>query len=99
MEIYEGHDAGRRCPCVSNHVPVVNHVVRHHIWPKGKGGPDTEENLIWLCPTTHENTHTCEREYYRYEGKPPWAVLRYYSTLSRELARRAYVSAQIGVLV
>lgn len=91
--VYESHDAGRLCPCVSRHVPVVNHVIRHHIWPKGSGGPDTEDNLIWLCPTTHENTHTCERLYRQYEGHPPWDRLLSFSLLSRDLGRRAYRSS------
>lgn len=51
------HDKGKRCLCVSDHRPPVLEFIEHHIWPEFMGGPDTEDNLVWLCPTTHYNVH------------------------------------------
>jgi hypothetical protein len=30
---------------------------RHHRLPRGRGGPDTPENLLWLCAAHHDWTH------------------------------------------
>jgi hypothetical protein len=93
------HDSGQSCTCVSDHNPEPRELNRHHIWPKGAGGPDTPENLVWLCPTSHVNVHDLEREWVRYEGEPPWPVRRGYGPTIRELARRAYQSTIAGRLV
>lgn len=52
-----GHDEGAVCVCVPEHRPPVLELHRHHRWPLYLGGPDTEANLVWVCPTTHANTH------------------------------------------
>lgn len=85
------HDAGRYCRCVSRHVPAVTHVHRHHILPLSWGGPDVEENIEWLCQTTHENVHVLLREYVRYGGEPPWRPWRQQvSPFTRALAEAAW---------
>lgn len=48
---------GAKCHCVKHHVPKSMQLHRHHIWPKAEGGPNTADNLIWLCPTAHVNVH------------------------------------------
>lgn len=30
---------------------------RHHVVPRGRGGPDSPTNLIWLCAFHHAWTH------------------------------------------
>lgn len=51
------HDHGAVCRCVTEHRPPVLEYEVHHVWPKEYGGPDREENRVWICPTTHANTH------------------------------------------
>lgn len=51
------HDHGRACLCRATHAPHPLELERHHVWPLGMGGPDTADNVVWTCPTTHTNTH------------------------------------------
>jgi hypothetical protein len=30
---------------------------RHHVIPRGRGGQDVPENLVWLCAFHHQWTH------------------------------------------
>lgn len=44
------------CQICNLHLALSNgtfYAEGHHIWPLGKGGPDTEENILCLCPTCH----------------------------------------------
>lgn len=52
-----GHDFGKKCICVADHNPEPLELERHHVWPLGMGGPDTEGNVVWLDPTAHMNVH------------------------------------------
>lgn len=45
------------CRCVADHNPEPLDGEVHHIWPKGMGGPDVNENVVFLCPTAHTNAH------------------------------------------
>ena len=98
METPEYHSE-EVCRCVGTHTPQPGHPEKHHIWPLGTGGPDTPENIIWVCPTTHTNVHLLEGDWRRAKGEPSWDLRRRYSHFTRELARRAYQSAQAGRLV
>ncbi len=51
------HDEDEMCRCVSNHRPPPLELHRHHIWPTFLGGPDTDDNVVYLCPTGHSSTH------------------------------------------
>lgn len=51
------HDSDASCGCVPAHRPPPLELHSHHIWPEYLGGPDTPNNRIWLCPTTHANVH------------------------------------------
>lgn len=89
--VFGYHDVDRECNCVSYHSPVPQHLVRHHIVPLSYGGPDTEDNIVWLCPTAHGNVHKLLWDYERYEGLPPWEGVRWhYSAFIRRLAERAW---------
>lgn len=79
------HDEGARCMCVTEHRPTYDELHRHHVWPLGKGGPDVEENLLWLCPTQHVNVHELWRHWERYGGEPPWEIRRQYSHYCRSV--------------
>lgn len=89
-DVYEGHDAGKMCICVGDHNPNPTHLQRHHIWPLGKGGPDTEENSVWLCPTTHENVHVLLRWWFMRNEEPPWEVRKFHSRYTREMAEKGW---------
>ena len=86
-----GHDDGRICDCVRDHVPNPHELHRHHVWPLALGGPDAEWNLVWLCPTAHVNTHELLREWFRLGGEPPWTVRQSFGVHVRALAKRGYL--------
>lgn len=96
MTTYGGHDLGEECRCVSNHNPNPMELNRHHIWPLGMGGPDTSDNIEWLCPTTHVNVHELLRAYEKYEGDPPWEIRKHFSPFVRTLAARGYILSREG---
>ena len=54
------------CACVAEHRPPPLELHRHHVWPLALGGPDVEDNLIDLCPTTHASVHVVLRNLLRY---------------------------------
>lgn len=90
------HDLGRACACRTTHAPHPLELERHHIWPSGMGGPDTEDNVVFVCPTTHTNTHELLRLFMR-DGPLTWTdvgeiydvpVSRYAFDLAHEGYRR-----------
>lgn len=60
------HNEGRRCLCQATHRPAPLEFERHHIWPLGLDGPDTDDNIVWVCPTTHTNIHEILRIFMRF---------------------------------
>ncbi len=50
------HDEGAVCRCVTEHRPPVLEFERHHILPLYLGGSEDDE-IVWVCPTTHANCH------------------------------------------
>ncbi len=77
------------CQVHKDHKPFshVNH--RHHVWPLGMGGPDTEDNIVVVCPTGHMNIHHLIDEYRR-RGTLTYTVTRRYTRGERELAKLGY---------
>jgi HNH endonuclease len=51
------NDGSVNCALHRYHSPEVTSFDRHHVWPKGDGGPDEESNLAVVCPTGHRNVH------------------------------------------
>lgn len=86
------HDAARVCVCVSEHRPPPLEYAQHHVWPSGMGGPDTAENRVWICPTTHANAHELLRlmvalgpmTYRQCQDMEPRPVSRYAYDLARD---------------
>ncbi len=78
---------GEPCTVHSVHRPFshVNH--KHHVWPKGMGGPDIEENLVVVCPTGHSNIHSLLSEYVMLRGNVSYAFRRRYTRTEQKLAR------------
>ena len=66
----------------------VNH--RHHVWPKGEGGPDIPENIVVICPTGHSNVHNLMRELKIRRGELPYSLVKRYGYGERDLALLGY---------
>ena len=45
------------CSCCDTYVPGVAWDI-HHIVPRKEGGPDTADNLTYICPNCHRISHT-----------------------------------------
>lgn len=86
-------DPTARCLCVSDHNPNVIVFHRHHIWPLGMGGPDEPENLVLLCPTSHDATHNLLRAWVKAGGEPSWEIRRRFGPYVRRLAEEGYRTA------
>ena len=102
------HDTGAHCHCVAEHRPPALELEEHHIWPRYLGGPDTPENRIFICSTTHGNVHELLRLMLRAGRVLPYRELqlaedrpvsRYAAELAAEGFRRYVVAAGFGVLV
>ncbi len=51
------HDHDEVCRCAPQHRPPPLELHRHHRFPLYLGGPDTLDNIVIVCPTTHANVH------------------------------------------
>lgn len=78
------------CQVHNRHMPEshINH--RHHVWPKGDGGPDIEDNIIVVCATGHYNIHDLLSHFRMLQGNVPYSVLRRYSHDERRYAKLGY---------
>jgi HNH endonuclease len=83
----------RKCLCVSWHRPPPTILHSHHVWPLGEGGPDTSENLLWLCPTTHNSVHQLWRAMVKHKGVVPTAELKSFARYTREVVTRGWAQA------
>ncbi len=66
----------------------INH--RHHVWPLGRGGPDTRDNTVVVCPTGHANIHRLLDFLILEDGKVPWHIARSFMIGERRIARLGY---------
>lgn len=78
------------CQLHTKHMPESHQNHRHHIWPLGKGGPDTEDNIVVVCATGHYNIHDLLAQYLMHGGTLPYSVIRRYSYKEREFAELGY---------
>lgn len=78
------------CQVHKQHIPSphVNH--RHHVWPKGDGGPDIQDNIIAVCPTGHYNVHDLLAHFKMLMGNVPYTILRNYTLEERKYAKLGY---------
>lgn len=85
------------CQCVGKHVPLPTVLHRHHVIPKYLGGTDASDNLITICPTTHNSVHGLLRQYARFKGLPPGRIRKHYSQYVQDLAERGWSGAVEGI--
>lgn len=78
------------CRVHTRHTPQPHENHRHHVWPKGMGGPDIEDNIVVVCPTGHYNIHDLLQQYILHGGEPPYAVLRKYAFKERHYAELGF---------
>lgn len=88
------HDHDAACACTSDHRPPVLEYNRHHIWPEFMGGPDTEDNIVWLCPTAHVNVHELLRM--MVAALLPFSQAQFQHLLDRPVNRYAVIVARDG---
>lgn len=67
---------GTTCACVAVHRPPSVQFERHHIWPKEFGGPTVDENLVYICATTHNTVHAYIRAFLDAGRALNWNELR-----------------------
>ena len=87
----------RRCVCVTKHRPEPVILHSHHVWPLGEGGPDIQANLLWLCPTSHNNIHELWRlmvKYTKADTPIPWREFREFSPYVRNVVARGWDQAK-----
>lgn len=87
------------CVVHKAHEPKCHEVDVHHIWPQGKGGPDTDANKVPICPTGHRNVHELLEAYENVGHTPPWLTLRHWGEAERDLAARGWVGITEGRVV
>ncbi len=92
------HDADQVCRCQSVHRPAPLELHAHHVLPLSLGGSEAEENVVYVCPTTHQNIHELMRLMFRAGFSIPTSELdeSYDVPVNRyaaELARRGYEAA------
>lgn len=80
-----------KCVCVKDHRPHVLNGEWHHVWPLGMGGPNKITNMVFICPTTHSNTHDILRLMVRDHRYWTWpeVVERFEEPVSRYAFRLA----------
>jgi hypothetical protein len=89
---------GPHCGCVKAHSPQPVVLERHHIWPKGHGGPSVPGNYVWLCPTAHGNVHEYLDYMLKTGGMHP-SDWRRYNTTCRAVAEQGYRRIEAQALV
>lgn len=86
------------CQVHGKHIPTSHVNERHHVWPKGNGGPDIPANIVVVCATGHNNIHQLIKLYTAYRGAVPYSELRAYSTGERKLGKLGYERITRGAM-
>lgn len=79
---------GRECAAHRHRELVPLHV--HHVWPKGRGGPDIDANRVTVCANAHYSIHALLDWHIKTRGVVPWSVRRQYGRKIRALAALGY---------
>lgn len=86
------------CQVHNKHIPASHINERHHVWPKGEGGPDIPDNLVVVCATGHNNIHALIKLYKACRGAVPYSELRGYTTGERRYAKLGYERITRGAM-
>jgi hypothetical protein len=78
------------CQVHQKHMPETHINHRHHVWPKGDGGPDISDNIIVVCATGHYNIHDLLAHFKSLMGEVPYSIMRRYSMKERFYADLGY---------
>lgn len=68
---------------------------RHHVWPKGDGGPDVPSNIAVVCSNAHSGCHhllSLMLRAYDRDTTVPWTVRRRYGKGVRRLAEQGFAA-------
>lgn len=89
------HDAGKLCQCSADHRPAPLELAAHRLLPGEHGGTYTDNNVVWLCPTTHVNVHELLR--LLLASDPPLTETRVRDLYPQPVSRYAYRIAAEGL--
>lgn len=64
---------------------------RHHVWPLGMGGPNTDANKVTVCANGHYSIHEVIDRLIKNNGSVP--DVRHFSPKVRALALRGWTAA------
>lgn len=71
----------------------------HHVWPTGRGGPDSPDNRVTVCANGHYSVHALlDLLLKQRSAGVPWPVRRRYGRKVRAMAARGYEAIQRGAL-
>ncbi len=76
------------CMCNLDHRPRPPYNHEHHVWPLGRGGPDTADNIVVVCPAGHDIIHAAMRSFDRAGAVVPLRINRWLY----DLAARGWVA-------
>jgi hypothetical protein len=80
----------RACAVHSKHIPEPHTLDHYYVWPLDKGGPDSEANLVRVCPTGAANIRTLLSHHLLANGQVPYSVRRQFSHHERDLAKLGF---------
>lgn len=79
---------GQECACHAHREMVP--IERHHVWPLGMGGPNTEANKITVCANAHYSIHAFMDLLVKNDGDVYPNESRRFSAKVRRYARSGY---------
>ena len=98
MTITHLQDQSHRCTCVRAHNPDPLQLNRHHIVPKELGGASVDDNLVWVCPTTHASVHTILQAFLTAGKQLTQAQYKAQNQTTRAIPRQAWSLAVMGYM-
>lgn len=91
-----GHDVyrmpmGTNCACHKH--TEYEPIERHHVWPKGMGGPDVASNKISVCANAHYAIHEFIRQLMLHNGSVPAETSKHFSPKVKDYATQGWTEA------
>lgn len=79
--------------CAVHHHREWVPIERHHVWPLGMGGPDTDANKISVCANGHYSIHAYIDLLMKNDGHPPYETARHFGDKVVAYALRGWTEA------